>query len=991
MRRDIQSKPYSSAQKLTTQSKPLARSGGGVNADASTVQSQPVQSQSVQSLLKLLDTLPIAIYALSRDYKITMWNEGAARLYGWTADEVIGFAPKFVSDEQKEGAQGLWFSAMNGDHIQDFETARIRKDGSVIRVCASSATLRDAAGEIECVVVTATDLTSQSSAASMLSNRLDITRQVVEAIPCSFYFKSLDGKYLGFNQAFERLTGLDRDQIIGRDLHDLFSDADAKRLGQKDAQLLADGFLPAFEDQVEVDGKLVDLLHRKAVFTDSNGKVGGIVGLISDVTQARQAEAGRLISEERLKLALEAGNQGMWDVDLTCNCLTVDNTAKQWLGMTSNQADDSILYGEVVKPLNPAKAWKSYVNCVKAIHRQYEATYYVDPPGGVPRVLSVIGCVTEWGSDGRALRLTGTLADITEQMAQRQVQQERDEQLRLISENVNELIVMVNSQGRIAYCSSSATHWFADQSGIENAVFNEFLHTDDRVSFDIAFSAIVADGQERTLRASVVSSLGVSRCADINLKMIDSNSTGATRVLIVGRDVSERLAMDKRLEYLAHFDQLTGVANRTLLRERTEHALSRARRFKEQIGVMFIDLDDFKRVNDNFGHARGDQLLRIVSQRLKEVLRDSDTVARQGGDEFIILLGDVTSVAQAQLVGQRVLKQFEEPIDLGGSMVDVSASIGIALYPGDGNSVDELFARADAAMYQAKGAGKNRLELFTAEIRAASIKRSHMESALKNAVQLKQFFLLYQPQIDLASGQLIGAEALIRWQHPELGLVNPLDFIPIAEDTGAIIDIGQWVLGEACRQAFIWQQALGSDFKMAVNVSARQWAHSDFALSVAQKLSESGLDARSLELELTESVMMKNLDASLLTMSWLKSIGVSFALDDFGTGYSSLSYLKRFDVSQVKIDRSFIRDVPGDPHDVAIVKAILAMAAGLEIQVTAEGIETVEQQDFLKFLGCQFGQGYLISRPVSSADFTAKYANQCVASDGGFTAISVGR
>ena len=964
MQRKTLFKQNLSDQKLTIQSVAPIRPCEGSSA----------VSQSVHSLLKLLDAAPIAIYAVSRDYKVAMWNDGAARLYGWTADEAIGHEPKFVNDEQAQGARSLWYSAINGDHIHDFETLRTRKDGSVIRVSASSATLYDEAGEIECIVVTATDLTIQSSASAMFSNRLDVMRQVIDAIPDSVYFKSLDGAYLGFNRSFERLIGRTREEAIGKTVFDLFNQDEARSRSQKDQQLLAHGSLPAYSERAEIDGKPVDLLHRKAVFFDSNGAASGIVGLLSDVTEVRQAEAGRLASEERLTLALEAGNQGMWDVDLTNNVLTVDNTVKQWLGMSSNQGDGSILYGEVVKPLDPAKAWKSYVNCVKAMDRHYEANYYVDPAGGIPRVLSVIGCVTQWSTDGRALRLTGTLSDITEQMAQRQEQHKRDEQLRLISENVNELIVMVNSLGQIAYCSSSASHWFATQKDLENCSFSDYLHANDRISFDIAFAAIVADGQERTLRASIISSLGVSRCADINLKIIDSNSAGISRILIVGRDVSERLAMDKRLEHLAHFDQLTGIANRTLLRERTEQALTRARRFKEQIGVMFIDLDDFKRVNDNFGHARGDQLLRIVSQRLKDVLRDSDTVARQGGDEFIILLGDVTSVAQAQSVGQRVLKQFEDPIDLGGSMVDIGASIGIALYPGDGNSVDELFARADAAMYQAKSLGKNRLELFTAEIRAASIKRSNMESALKQAVQLNQFFLLYQPQIDLVTGRLIGAEALIRWQHPEFGLVNPLDFIPIAEDTGAIIDIGQWVLAQACEQAFAWQAIFGSDFKMAVNVSARQWVQSDFALTVAQKLAESGLAATSLELELTESVMMKNLDSSLLTMSWLKSMGVSFALDDFGTGYSSLSYLKRFDVSQVKIDRSFIRDVPGDPHDVAIVKAILAMAAGLEIEVTAEGIETSEQQEFLKFLGCQFGQGYLISRPISSAEFTAKYS-----------------
>ena len=935
---------------------------------------------AAQRLLKLLNTVPIAIYAIGRDYRVTMWNGAAQRLYGWTADEVIGFEPKFVNAEQTIGAKSLWSSAINGEHIHDFETCRTRKDGTVIQVSASSATLLDENGAIDSIMVAAIDLTIQATASSMMGNRLDLMRQVIEAMPNPVYFKSIDGVYLGFNRAFETLFNVSRDAAIGRTVFDLFPEADAQLRNKMDAQLLKDGLSLAFEDKTNVDGKLIELHHRKAVFTNSNGTAGGIVGLISDVSEIRRAEAGRLAVEERLSLALEAANQGMWDIDLVCNRLTVDNTVKQWLGLDSNEVDSAVLFTELVKPLDPHKAWESYKNCVKAIHRQYEAVYFVDPENGFSRVLSVTGCVTRWAPDGRALRLTGTLADITDQTAQKQVQHERDEQLRLISENVNELIVMANSEGRIGYSSSSARDWLTNSLSGEGSLFNTFIHADDRVSFEIAFSAIVLDGNERTLRARVMGNLGVTRHADINLKIVGKNSAGVTKILIVGRDVTERLVMDKRLEHLAHFDQLTGLANRTLLRDRAEHALSRARRFNEQIGVVFIDLDDFKRVNDNFGHARGDQMLRVVSQRLNDVLRDCDTVARQGGDEFIILLEDVSSVAQARLIGQRVLKQFEAPINLSGSMVDIGASVGIALYPDDGNTVDELFARADAAMYQAKAAGKNRLELFTAEIRAATIKRSQMEAALKHAVQGNQFFLLYQPQIDLATGRLMGAEALIRWQHPELGLINPLEFIPIAEDTGAIIEIGQWVLEEACRQGFVWQQLLGTDFRIAINVSARQWAQNDFALKVAQQLAESGLSPTSLELELTESVMMKNLDASLLTMNWLKSMGVSFALDDFGTGYSSLSYLKRFEVNQVKIDRSFIMDVPGDPHDVAIVKAILAMAAGLEIQVTAEGIETAEQQEFLKGLGCQFGQGYFISRPIDAAEFSKKFGLAAVQS-----------
>ena len=448
--------------------------------------------------------------------------------------------------------------------------------------------------------------------------------------------------------------------------------------------------------------------------------------------------------------------------------------------------------------------------------------------------------------------------------------------------------------------------------------------------------------------------------------------------------LGRRRQAEDRIRQLAFFDNVTGLPNRALFKDRLTQSLALARRHQRDMAVLFLDLDNFKRVNDTLGHSVGDLLLIEVAKRLRAQLRESDTItrghpdggshtlARFGGDEFTLLLPEINQDCDAGLVARRLLSSLEAPIVMGSHEVTVTASIGIAVYPQDGQTVEALLKNADMAMYFAKREGRNNFQFFTEGMNSAALKRMTMENHLGRALERGELSLDYQPQIDVATGAVSGAEALLRWNCAELGSIPPAEFIPLAEETGLIMPIGEWVLRTACAQAKAWQDAGMALPRVAVNVSVRQFSQDGFVALVAQILQEVGLEPGALEIEITESVLFRNGEASLSTLRALKALGVGLAIDDFGTGYSSLAYLKQFPIDRLKIDRSFICSASSDPQDQAIAAAVIAMAGTMHLFVTAEGVETEGQLSFLRSRHCDEAQGYLLSRPLpirEAADF----------------------
>ncbi len=519
-----------------------------------------------------------------------------------------------------------------------------------------------------------------------------------------------------------------------------------------------------------------------------------------------------------------------------------------------------------------------------------------------------------------------------------------------------------------------------------NQAFARMLGTTPDALVGRSPEEFVLPGQRARLRAMMQS----RRDAEYEITLIDAQGREVPLIvhsrdfdyegrrvrLAALRDVSDQRAAEDKVRYLAQHDGLTGLPNRSQLVESLRQSLSLARRQQFKLGLLMFDMDRFKGINDSLGHDAGDALICAVADRLKRNLRAEDFIARPGSDEFLVVLPYVNDSQDLARAALKLQRSFEQPFVIEGQDMFVTPSIGIGTFPDDGDTPEQLILRAETAMYQAKKGGGNGFAFYAAEMSALARENLNLETHLRQAIENREFQLHYQPQLDLQSGSIVGVEALIRWDRPGQGMIAPLKFIPVAEMSGLIVPIGEWVMQEACRQAQDWQARGAERIGVAVNVSARQFRDPALITKIAQCLESTGLDPRLLELELTESIVMDDPVNSAARLNEIRDLGVSISIDDFGTGYSSLSYLKQFPIDTLKIDRSFVRDVNVDPHNAAIVTAILAMARQLQIAVVAEGIETPEQQAFLAEHGCGIGQGYYFSKPMPAAECEKQFARR---------------
>ena len=559
------------------------------------------------------------------------------------------------------------------------------------------------------------------------------------------------------------------------------------------------------------------------------------------------------------------------------------------------------------------------------------------------------------------------IEDITER-------KEATEQLRLfarIFDTINEGVVVTDSTNNIVSVNpafSSITGYSAAEAIGKNP---RMLHSGlmDKVFYDKMWQSINKTGRwqgeisdRRKNGESYVEWLSIST-------MKDERGEFSHHIAVVS-DISERKAAEEHMVYIAQHDFLTDLPNRMMLHDRLTQAIAHAGREQRKVAVMFLDLDRFKAINDTLGHLVGDKLLKIVASRITSVARVSDTVSRLGGDEFAIMLPYIENMDDIATIAVKLLTSVAGPCVIDGNDIEVTTSIGISVFPEDGDDSESLIAHADAAMYQAKGNGRNNYQFFTHEMNRRTLERMAIKNKLSHALERNELFLLYQPQVDLQSGRIIGAEALVRWDHSLYGNVLPAQFIPIAEENGLIPPIGEWVLREACRQNQKWRKLGLMKITMAVNLSAVQFRQKNLGEIIKDVLHESGLAPSGLELEITEGIVMQDAEAAILLLEDMKAMGLKLSVDDFGTGYSSLSYLKRFPIDKFKIDQSFVHDLATDTDDAVIVSTIISMAHSLKLKVIAEGVETAEQLAFLKQQGCDEIQGYYFSKPVSAEEFT---------------------
>jgi diguanylate cyclase (GGDEF)-like protein/PAS domain S-box-containing protein len=570
--------------------------------------------------------------------------------------------------------------------------------------------------------------------------------------------------------------------------------------------------------------------------------------------------------------------------------------------------------------------------------------------------------------------IVSLIRDITKRKnAEAQVWLEK-ERAQVTLQSIGDAVITTDVHANVEYLNPIAealTGWTnAEAVGLSlDQVFN-IVNEDTGITVESPIIRCLHEGRVVGLanHTVLINKVGTTIAIEDSAAPIRDRNETVIGAVLVFHDVSYKRNLMKELAHQAQHDPLTGLPNRYLFNEHLKQSLARARRKHGKLAVMFLDLDRFKLINDTMGHNLGDRLLYHVAERIRRSLREGDTIARQGGDEFLVLLPEISNDLEAALVSERILEVFAQPIILDGNEVYISASIGISLYPSDGSDLETLVKQADTAMYHAKEKGRNNCQFFTSGLNIKASKRLSTENSLRKALMRREFILHYQPQVDLQSGSIVGLEALIRWNSVELGMVSPAAFIPVAEETGLIVPIGEWVLRTACEQNMIWQDKGYPPLRMAVNISARQFREPNFIKLVARVLQDTGLDPKWLELEITESIAMENGETSLEMLNSFKELGVRISIDDFGTGFSSLNYLRRMPIDTLKIDQCFIQDISSSENGEEVVTAIIHLAKNLNLKVIAEGVETDTQCSFLKNKLCDEMQGYLFSKAVPSQD-----------------------
>jgi diguanylate cyclase (GGDEF)-like protein/PAS domain S-box-containing protein len=793
---------------------------------------------------------------------------------------------------------------------------------------------------------------------------------IVECSQDAIIGKTLEGVITSWNRAAEKMYGYTMTEAVGQNISFLLPPARQAEIREL-MERIGDGqSIDSLETQrLTKTGSLLDVSVSISPIKDADGRITGTSTNARDITLRKRAE-------EQLNLqsaALKAADNAVFITDHEGTILWVNRSFTTLTGYSQEEAlgknvrllksgeQSESFYANLWSTISSGKVWKGEI-----VNRRKDGTTY-------PEEMTITPVTRDDGNPANRYFIV-IKQDITERKLAEEMLQNNANKYRVLFEDSADANWLMDEKGFLD-CNSAALKMFGYSAAAEMkhpsdiSPLNQADGTPSRAASEKKITAAFLNGKERFEWLHQRKN-GKVFPAEVCLTAL--TLSGRRTLLATVRDITDRKVAEERVQYLAYYDALTGLPNRTLLQDRLFKALAGARRQKDKVALLFLDLDGFKNINDSLGHSVGDLLLQEVAERLKIWGRERDTVARLGGDEFLIMLTSVENSVDIAVAAERLMKAMTAEFVVQGHSFSVSCSIGVSIFPEHGTDCETLIKNADAAMYGAKENGRNNFRFFSDEMNALAVERLTLESSLRLALAREELFLMYQPQMDVVTGTVTGLEALLRWQHPDLGLVPPDKFIRIAENSGLIVPIGEWVLRTACRQAQSWQDEGLPAVTVAVNVSAVQFRQQGFCELIRNVLHETGLAPQCLELELTESLLLANAEVMLSVVEQLKAIGITLAIDDFGTGYSSFSYLRQFQVSRLKIDRSFIRDVAVKPDDAAITTAIISMAKSLNLKVIAEGVEDEAQMSFLRTHHCDEIQGYYFSKPLAVKDVANK-------------------